>query len=423
MKDILCIQISTNLINKDINKNDIMNKYHNKLYKVKYKDGYYKGSDFWEVPKWIGLINYNVPCDLYVCKDIDKTVNYLLSNDYDFVCFSVLDVNKDIIKKIINSDKLKSKTFIIGGYINFDKYLHQLKHGNCIYFDKIKDFINWFYNKHDTFLKVRNFKYGFNYSIFKGFKCIPRLTLSEGCLNNCDFCTIEHKLKRITISDILKEIESFKDLDFKLIYINDKTFGQCHNYRILSSLYKRIKAFNKKFKGFIIQTTSTTFLYKFTHDFLSLSHIKFVEIGLESFNDNILGKYHKPSNCDSIKRVFDYVRFHNKISINSVYIIPNIIIGFPEENITTYNNTLNILNKYQDVISHFNIYNLAIYNNTKIANKIKHTKTDSNELNVNKSFHTSNIHKLFYNTIFKLGLNFLGDYRYRKLKTLKHYGV
>ena len=68
-------------------------------------------------------------------------------------------------------------------------------------------------------------------------------------------------------------------------------------------------------------------------------------------------------------------------------------------------NRINIKN----IISHLNIYNLAIYNNTELSKKIKYTNSDKNELSVNKSFHKDKeVHKQFYNDIHQFGINILG---------------
>jgi coproporphyrinogen III oxidase-like Fe-S oxidoreductase len=93
--------------------------------------------------------------------------------------------------------------------------------------------------------------------------------------------------------------------------------------------------------------------------------------------------------------------------------IPNIIIGMPEETIETYQNTLNYLEQFGDVISHLGICNLAIYENTELCRKMnRHQRSfhDCNELVVHKSFHKDNedVHEWFHEKLFRLGLEFLG---------------
>ena len=405
MNKILCVQISTHLINGEPDLKDISTKYYVDLYKKKNKDGFFKGSDFWECPLWITEIDYNTPVDFYICKDIKDTVKYLLDHKYKYVCFSVLDVNKDIIKEIITTfndsvhSNIKHTTiFVLGGYIDFTKFYLDW----CIYPKSIKDFI--------TFLGIE-YKQGNSYRLFKGYSVIPRLTLSTGCLNNCDFCTVERKIKRTPTKIIKQQINAFKDLKFELIYINDKTFGQCDNYPMLPMLYYDIKKYNKNFKGFIIQTTTTQF-NKISDKFLFYSHIKYVELGIESFNDDILKKYHKPSSertiLDSTGKIIDFNMCTG--SMYHIKLIPNIIIGMPEETKETYQRTIRFLERHSNIISHYNIYNLAVYDNTPLASRINASDQDKNELNVTKTFHKDkNVHIWFYNKIHSMGIDQLNQ--------------
>lgn len=391
------VQISTKLIYSDQN-NSLMDNYYEKLYKIKEKDGYYKGEDYWEIPKWQSLINYNIKSDNYICKDINETINFIKNSNYEYICFSVLEVNKDIIRNIINS--INNKLFIIGGYINFNKFIKSLNYSNFKYFETIEKFINFLYNKKEINCK---YKYGFNNNLFDNFKTIPRLTLSNGCFNRCTYCTVENNLKEIPEKDIFNEVKSFKNLNFKLIYIDDKTFSQCQNYILLPKIYNKIKSYNKKFEGFIIQTTPNS-LIKIPYDFLKKSHIKFIELGLETINDNILKEYKKPFKEKNILKSFDYIRKYNKFN-EKILLIANLIIGFKEETKYSYDNTIRIIKGNLDIISHFNIYNFSIYENTEISKKINYKKEDQNELIIEKSFHKNKrIHSNFHNEILNLAI-------------------
>jgi len=390
---ILCIQISSNLINGKPNLKDISQMYYKTLYEVKRNDGYDKPPDFWEIPLWITEIDHNVKTDIHVCKDVKDTINFVNNSNYTQVCFSVLDTNLEIIKYIIKqcTHEDNKKQFIIGGYADLT-YFKNSAHTHV--FKTIQQFIEY--------LGIE-YKQGCSYRLFRGFKTIPRLTLSTGCLYNCDFCTIENKITRINTYIIEQQINSFKPLRFKLVYINDKTFGQCTNYKLLSQIYKVIKEYNKKFEGFIIQTT-TGQLLKLSDKFIKDAHIKYIELGIETFNNNILKQYHKPSSELLSIKAFDKIR-----NLYPVKVIPNIIIGLPEENKYTYIHTLEFLTAYKSIISHLNIYNLAVYDDTELSKRIKCSKEDKNELSVNKSFHRDkNVHKQFYNDIHKFGINILG---------------
>lgn len=393
---VLCIQISNKLINGKPDITDISQMYYMTLYNIKAGDGYIKPSDFWEIPLWITEIDHNIKTDLHVCKDIEETIEYVLQHNYKYICFSVLDVNKHIIKEIITTvNKYKHRSlFVLGGYIDFTEFFFDY----TLYPKTIKDFIE---------LLGIEYKQGNSYRLFKGYETIPRLTLSTGCLNNCDFCTVENKIVKTNTQIVEQQVKAFRSLKFKLVYINDKTFGQCTNYKLLPRIYQAIKEYNKDFEGFIIQTTTGQIL-KISDNFIKIAHIKYIELGIETYNDNILKQHNKPSSEQLSIRAFEKIQ-ELFIHTCNVRVIPNIIIGLPEETKLSYIKTLNFLKAYETTISHLNIYNLAIYDNTKLSKRIKYNGSDKNELSVTKSFHRNQkIHENFYNIIHEFGINILG---------------
>ena len=391
--NILFCQFSTNFINKDTIP-DISGVYYNSIYTQKKIDGYYKGADFWEIPLWIAEIAGSLPQavkNLYIVKDISGAVDYINNSPADYILFSVLDINKNYILEIIK--QCQNKNFIVGGYVDFTDF-KSFKNVNII--ENIPALCK--------FLKVE-YKYNLDFTLFKGMKIIPRLTLSNGCLNVCKFCSIPKEIKTTSYRDILKQVKSFKDLSFKLVYLNDKTFGQAKNYILLGKLYKRIKKHNPDFKGFIIQTTTSQVIKPdFIREFPGL-HIFAVELGIESFNNDILRELKKPQNIEIILRAIKILK-----SLN-VKIIGNFVIGFLNETKKSYNNTLQFIRENKENFYLLNIYNLAIYKNTELSREINSTgKNDFNELSREKSFYNDTQKKeieIFYKEIFKLGLTIL----------------
>jgi len=394
--DFLFIQCNTKLINKD-NKKDISDLFYESIYTLKANSGYFKGSDFWEIPLWIveisGLFKEKQK-ELFILKDIKKDIKRINNINTKFILLSILEVNKAFYLELIKNYKGKAK-FIIGGYVDFAEFK---KFNNVMLFNSIKDLADYF--------KI-DYIYNTDYSLFKGLKIIPRLTLSNGCYNNCKFCTITKKLEIKTFKEIINQAISFKDLDFKLIYINDKTYGQANNYHYLKNIYNIIKRYNKKFKGFIIQTTASQILKNDFYKKFKGLHIKIIELGMESFNNDILRDLKKPHNEAMIDKALNIL---NDLGLN---VILNVIIGILKENKNTYNNTLNYIKNNLNKIFSLNIYNLVIYKNTELAKEIKTNKdNDFNELSTEKSFYTKqNIidNDYFYNNVFKLGLKVLNN--------------
>lgn len=394
---ILLTQISDSLINKDAH--GILMEYYDKMWSSRELEGFVKPNDFWEIPNWIAIIKYNIyDAKLAIVRDIDEFLNNIPENTTS-IAFSVLDINKSIIKEIIQRYK-GNAYFVLGGYIDFS-YFDDLKDVSTIFiFDTIQDFVNWHYTLKNLCKKYKN---GYDYSIFSHCECVPRLTLSTGCSNKCKFCTEAGNLKEVDMDIAYRQIASYKNLNFKLVYLNDKTFGQAKNHTELPDLYQRIKKVNPDFEGFIIQTTTGQWL-KLSNEYILDSHIIFVELGIETFNDHILKVYRKPSTEKSTVEATE--RFRH---LPNVWLQPNIIIGFPEETYESYQRTLDYLKKYRDVIVHLGICNLAIYDNTILGKECPaESDEDKNEYSVTKSFHKDKApHKWFFEEIFKLGLELL----------------
>jgi radical SAM superfamily enzyme YgiQ (UPF0313 family) len=190
-----------------------------------------------------------------------------------------------------------------------------------------------------------------------------------------------------------------------LIYINDKTFGQAKNYNFLKYAYNVIKKYNADFKGFIVQTTASQALKPGFIAELKALNVVIVELGLESFNNEILKGLRKPHNPQQVQKAV------NLLNEAGLKVILNIIIGLIGENKLTYDNTLNYIKENITKIYSLNIYNLAIYKETELGLEIgSKNANDLNELKTEKSFYNQEAilsNKYFYDNIFNLGLEIL----------------
>jgi radical SAM superfamily enzyme YgiQ (UPF0313 family) len=373
---------------------DLEDEYYGNIYtKI---DGYYNTNHYFEIPLWIAEANYALKdyfiTDLLIIEDINDLNNYLKENEIDFVLGSILDATKDVIKDLINKVESKSITFLFGGYIG------------ASYFDFNKQ-VKWFERIYHlgAFLDIE-YKYGTDYSFFKGDKIIPRLRLSSGCLFHCKFCTIDKNIQEVEKIAIFQMALSFKDLYFKYVYVDDKSFGQASNYYLLEELYNYIREYNKEFIGFIIQTTASIVSKNYI-DFNKL-HISIVEIGIESFNNNILQRYKKPINE---KMILDSISI---LKEQNIKFIPNIIVGLIGETIDTYKRTMLLLKENEKDILMINLFYFSVYSDTEIYEELNKQidikKTDADETIISKSFHTKEqkvLNKNFYKKLLKFGIN------------------
>ena len=298
-------------------------RYWDVFYKRWHDIGYYMGKYVFEIPKWIAEIAYFIPNDnkeLFYCEhSVDEIVAKINNGSYDYVLMSLMNANQHMIYETIS--RCPKQKFLVGGYN--DKFMRQMEKElpNVVICDTTAE----------TAEKLGvPYKFGTDYSIFKKEHVIPRLTLSYGCLNKCKFCIVPHgKVTPISDEVIIQQMKSFSDLDYRLVYIDDKTFGQAANYSILKDLSKYSD--KNDFNGFIVQTT-TGLVAKKAKEFKEIN-VKVAEIGLETFNDEILRKYRKPSSekfiRESISAAYE----------NDLMLIANIIVGLPGETQETYTKT------------------------------------------------------------------------------------
>ena len=354
------------------------NKYWDSFYENHNSDGYYRMGKTFEIPKWIAEISFLFPNDeheLFWCNfDIQEAIGAIKNEKPDVVLFSVMDCNLDYVREIIAKSDVTQK-FYIGGYTDEIYEIHK-QHDNVCVFDTVKDLAMY---------SAIEYKQGTNYALFNGEHVIPRLTLSYGCKNNCKFCIVPKQLTIVSDEIIYQQIDSFKDLNFKLIYLDDKTFGQADNYLILKDLRQRILSYNPDFLGFIVQTTCFELIKK--AEIFKEIGVKVVEIGVESYNDFILREYNKAS---TLKLVDESIKIGLQ---HELEIIPNFIVGFTEETEETYNNTIEFMCKCVDLFYGMNISIYTNYGRKHSKGEIEFIDSDKIEL-----------HRRFFDEFNNLGI-------------------
>jgi GNAT superfamily N-acetyltransferase len=112
---------------------------------------------------------------------------------------------------------------------------------------------------------------------------------------------------------------------------------------------------------------------------------------------------HKPANEKLIDQATQKLREHG------IALIPNILVGLPGETAETYAHTLDFLNRNKDIISHANIYNLAVYPDAELAKKLTTaSEGDFNENVLEKSFHSDpKVHRQFAGDLYGTAQNML----------------
>ena len=356
------IQISNRLINPVVS--GIDSEYYEKSWQSLSGFGYIRPEHFWELPQWATRVSAILKASKKQSEFVvvDKPVRFQTGS---VVYASVLDANKKHIQNLINLNP--DCRFVLGGYTK--KGLH----GNFTFYDSLRDMVE---------SEAMEWTEDYDYSIFNGESCIPRLTMSTGCSHHCKFCSIEKTIVEVSAAEIYQQVDQFlNNLSFKLIYINDKTFGQASNHEMLEDLYGIVKDRNPQFIGFIVQTTAK---YAMKLDFTRLG-VAVCEIGIESYNDDILKSLRKPHNTKMIDKAVTNIRNHG------IRFLPNIVIGLVGETKETYKRTIEFLK--QDILM-ANVYNLAIYEGTELEGEVNASEKDSNEMEIEKSFYSEEQNRL-----------------------------
>lgn len=380
----MAVQFSSDLLTEGA-EDPLARQYYDMLHAM--REGYEIPGDTWEIPAWIPtLANIDPAADMGIVRNLDTFVQHAIDGGYDTLYFSALDVNKEQIRDL--AERFPGKV-IVGGYV--DK----------AFFKDVPNVV--FYDSMEAMAKAEGLgtKPGQDFRHFTGTQTQPRLCLSGGCLHKCAFCAVDKKLTPRSHRDIINQVKALEKagLKFRYVYLDDKTFGQSANSRLLGDIQKRIQKFNPDFDGFIIQTTATQF-NRMDAQQLWEHGVRLVELGVESYNDAILKKYHKPAREKSIDQAVQ------KIREGGLTFVPNIIIGMPEETAETYARTMDFLRRNEDIISHVNVYNLAVYAGTELGKEIQiDTLTDVNENSVVKSFHDNpQVHLDFAKQVYEFGM-------------------
>ena len=333
--------------------------------------GYKRELDSFEVPKWIAEISHNFQearKELYWVRgieDVKRIGTYIKEHGFTNVMFSVMDCNKNWVRDTLAEiAKVEDVKVWLGGY---GDYIHK--------YPEEFPFVTVTESIYDLCQKTGvEYKEGTDYSLFKGWKVLPRLTLSYGCLNHCDFCIVPKKILEVPEETIMQQVDSFRPLDFELIYLDDKTFGQAKNYTSLAKYTDYIRGYNPAFKGFVVQTTAAQCLKKDQMKTFAEIGVSVVEIGLETYNQDILDKYHKPLRLKMMDKLNAVAKEHG------VYILPNIIVGFEEETEESYQRTYDYLSKNWDKFIGINLSKYTDYGDEDSLGEISFSNTPKKPL-------------------------------------------
>ena len=341
--NIMLLQFSDNLLTSDPSSRD----YYRKSYAM--MPGYAFPEHFYEIPYWIPMVSSLLPTSqfdvqFHVCENTESFLNEPLGFwDECTVITSVMDANLAQVLELAKG----GVNLLLGGYVSPAAF---------------SDFPNvTFFNDMYAFAKYMGVETPAghiipDYRFFKGMRCIPRLTLSTGCSFRCHFCTdIPLKVQPLEEEEIMASVRALRPLDFDLVYIDDKSFGQSKNWQLLGRIREEIRESRSDFCGFIVQTPPSISCREGFLELCKKLGVKYLEAGVESVNDEILSQLNKPFRKSHLDRTVQLCR---ELGIK---LIPNLIIGLPGDN---YQSTIDWVSDNVDVIPVVNFNYFAVHDNS-----------------------------------------------------------
>jgi len=147
-------------------------------------------------------------------------------------------------------------------------------------------------------------------------------------------------------------------LGFELVYLDDKSFGQAPNWRMIGQVTNEIRKYNPDFKGYIIQTTANIAAgdsrpQDGNIDAFKDMGAKYTEIGVESVNPETFQAMKKPYHLKHLEQVMEKGR------ALGMPIIPNFIFGHPLDT-GRYDNFVAWTEQHRDVIPAVNVNFLSV---------------------------------------------------------------
>ncbi len=345
-EEITYVQISDSLMMEGDADAKWVDDYYAEVYRG--MPGYNKPEHYMEIPLWIatisGMARQRYTERLHVVTDVAESAE-VLAEIPGVLLFSTIESNTLHTRKLI--EKLEHKKILMGGHVDPATYG---TYPNVTFLGHPHDLVEH--------LPGLNTEASPSNMLFEGEAVIPRLTLSRGCLFNCNFCMVDRQLVTLTDEQIWEQVESFKPLEFQLIYLDDKTFGQAPNWSMIKPIADEIRKYNPGFQGFIIQTTTNVAMSDGNHNGAGMqpfkeAGVKYVEIGVESVNSDTIRAMNKPYTARQLEGAIDKAREFD------MPLIPNFIFGHPLDT-GRYDNFVTWTEANRDVIAAVNVNFLSV---------------------------------------------------------------
>jgi threonylcarbamoyladenosine tRNA methylthiotransferase CDKAL1 len=174
------------------------------------------------------------------------------------------------------------------------------------------------------------------------------IVISNGCLGNCNYCAVKFargKLKSKPIKQIILEInQEIKNKNVKEIYLTSQDNG-CYGKDISKNLIDLLKEIVKIKGDFKIRLgmANPQYLLPMLNDLIDIyadkKMYKFIHIPIQSGDDDVLKDMNRGYTINEVR----YIIKTFKRKIKNITIATDLIVGYPTETNSNFNNTLKLI--------------------------------------------------------------------------------
>ena len=272
-------------------------------------------------------------------------------------------------------EKSKNKKIIVGGCltktINIRNYIPEV----TAVFDttsilKINEIVE---TQKDHFSNTKELS-RLEVPIIRKNKEIAIIPISQGCLNNCNFCST--KLSRgnlisYRIGDVKRALEKSINEGCNKVFLTSQDNG-CYGFDIKTNLPELLNELTKVKGNYKIRVGMANpwhvikIIDSLIESYKNEKIMKFIHIPLQSGSENVLKDMKRIHSVKDFKNIVN--KFRNEFK--NITISTDIIVGYPTETKEDFQETLNVINELKPEV--LNISKYSIRPNTE-ALKLKQT--------------------------------------------------
>lgn len=238
------------------------------------------------------------------------------------------------------------------------------------------------------------------------------IKISQGCLRQCTFCVINKAkgfIKSVPFAEIREQVQKAIEDDRKEIFLmGEDTFA--YGIDIGTNIIELVEKLTADYLGIELYFgyLHIRWLKKYAKEIMSLCKrkiLKELHIGLQHVNDEMLKRMGRPA---VFSEIYDIIRTIKK-ECPHIYMVADILVGFPGENDEIFNELVAFFKKDQcfNKVKHFGYSDVKGAPSTYFENKVPDDEiairwNDLNEILGERSYSVQDQEKRIDNETFRI---------------------